>query len=71
MKRLFCTVVTDFDGQFDSPLIFHTKAETSEQAEDRARGELVEYHELASLDEVDDMFDIFTFEVTEADIIEV
>ena len=71
MKRLFCTIVTDFDGQFDSPLIFHTKAETMQKAEDHARGELVEYHELASLDEVDNMFDICTFEVTETDIIEI
>jgi hypothetical protein len=68
MKRLFCTIVTDFDGH---SLIFHTKAETMQKAEDHARGELVECHELASLDEVDNMFDILTFEVTETGIIEI
>jgi hypothetical protein len=68
MKRLFCTVVTDFDGTLDSPIIFHIKAITMEKAEECAREQLVEYGYEDS--ELDDLFETFTFEVGEADIIE-
>lgn len=68
MKRLFCSVVTDFDGVLESPVIFHIKADTMDHAEKCTREQLVElgYED----EELDDLFEIFTFEVSEADIIE-
>lgn len=68
MKRLFCTVVTDFDGTLESPVIFHIRAETMDHAETCAREQLVELGYEDS--ELDDMFDMFTFPVQERDIIE-
>lgn len=68
MKRLFCTVVTDYDGTLESPIIFHIKAETMEKAEECSRELIVEYGYEDG--ELDDLFDMFTFEVTEADITE-
>jgi hypothetical protein len=69
MKKLFCTVVTDYDGQFESPLIYHTRAVDKETAERRATDELEEFG--YSPEEQDERFDIFTFEVTDLDIVEV
>lgn len=69
MKRLFCTVVSSLDGSLDSPLIFHIKAETMAKAEERAREELCSYYEYKD-EELDDIFETFTFEVGEVDIIE-
>ena len=68
MKRLFCTVVTDFDGTMESPLIFHIKAESMQKAEECSRELLMEhgYEEK----ELDDLFDLFTFEVLDVDIVE-
>jgi len=68
MKRLFCTVVTDLNGTFESPIIFHIQAETMDHAEKCTREQLVEsgYGD----ETIDDSFDMFTFEVSEADIIE-
>lgn len=68
MKRLFCSVVTDFDGTFDSPIIFHIRAETMEHAEKCTREQLLEYG--YSEEMIDEHFEMFTFEVSEADIIE-
>lgn len=68
MKRLFCTVVTDFDGTLESPIIFHIKAESMEHAEKCARELMVEYNYEEK--ELDDFFDMFTFEVRETDITE-
>ena len=68
MKRLFCSVVTDFNGTFDSPVIFHIRAETMDHAEKCTREQLVEYG--YDNDTIDDNFDMFTFEVNEVDIIE-
>ena len=67
-KRLFCTVVTDFDGTLESPVIFHINAITMDHAERCAREQLVELGYEDS--ELDDTFDMFTFEVSEADIID-
>lgn len=67
-KRLFCTVVTDFDGTLESPVIFHINAITMDHAETCAREQLVELGYEDS--ELDDMFDMFTFEVSATDIIE-
>lgn len=68
MKRLFCTVVTDYEGQLDSPWIFHIKAETQEKAEVCAIEQLKEngYDD----DMIKDFFEFFTFPVREEDIIE-
>jgi hypothetical protein len=68
MKRLFCTVATDVTGELDSPIIFHIRAETMDKAEECANGLLREhaFHGKA----VEDIFDTFTFEVTEEDITE-
>jgi len=68
MKRLFCTEVTDLNGTFESPIIFHIQAETMDHAEKCTREQLVEsgYGD----ETIDDSFDMFTFEVSEADIIE-
>jgi hypothetical protein len=68
MKRLFCTVVTDINGVLESPIVWHVNAETMQKAEDLAREMLVEYnYDDANIDEI---FDIFTFEVTSSEIIE-
>lgn len=68
MKRLFCTVVTDINGVLESPIVWHVNAETMQKAEDLAREMLVEYnYDDANIDEI---FDIFTFEVTKSEIIE-
>jgi hypothetical protein len=68
MKRLFCTSVTDFDGNLEGPIIFHIKAETMQHAEACAREQLIESgYDDAS---IDDTFDMFTFEVSESDIVE-
>ena len=69
MKKLFCTVVTDFDGTLDSPIIYHTRAEDVESVEKHVREELVELG--WNDEELDDLFDIFTFPVRQEDIIEV
>ena len=68
MKRLFCTVVTDLNGTFESPIIYHIKAETMDHAEQCMREQLVE----AGYDDetLDESFETFTFAVTEMDIIE-
>jgi hypothetical protein len=68
MKRLFCSVVTDFNGTFDSPVIFHIRAETMDHAEECTREQLVEYG--YDKETIDDNFDMFTFPVQEGDIIE-
>lgn len=68
MKKLFCTVVTDYDGQLESPIIYHTKCETKEQAEVHVHEELVEYG--YDVETIDETFDIFSFEITERDIVE-
>ena len=68
MKRLFCTVVTDFQGTFESPVIFHTQAETMDHAEKCTREQLVEYG--YDTETIDEHFEMITFEVSEADIIE-
>jgi hypothetical protein len=69
MKKLFCTVVTDYDGTLAGPMIFHTRAEKPADVEPHIREELCE---LGFEDSVlDDIFEVFTFEVSDLDIIEV
>lgn len=52
----------------ESPTIYHIKAETVEAAQAYVKEDLMEmgYNE----DEVLDVFDLFTFEIKETDIIE-
>ena len=71
MKKLFCVVVSDagYSTGLDSPVIFHIKCEQSEQAEDEVKGMMVD--EYGYDGEAIDEFDIFSFEVTDADIIEI
>jgi len=71
MKKLFCVVLTDLEGFLESPMIYHIKAETQHQAEEKALSELVE--NLAGIDTIEEAvesFDPFSFEVTDLDIIE-
>jgi hypothetical protein len=70
MKKLFCAVVSDPDDVYGlvSPIIYHIKGNNSTQVEDAVR-EMLE-------DEYDyepkwiEQLDIFTFEVTDVEIIE-
>jgi hypothetical protein len=70
MKKLFCIVVTDPSGDIglDSPIIFHIKGNNQTQVED-ATNELLEDEYGYDADIVKGL-DIFSFEVTDLDIIE-
>jgi hypothetical protein len=71
MKKLFCVVLTDLEGLLESPMIYHIKAETQHQAEEKAMTELMEG--LAGLDTIEDVieeFDLFAFPIEDTDIIE-
>ena len=72
MKKLFCVVVTDPDYVIglDSPIIFHIKCEDSNTAEEEAVSEMI--GEEYGYDPQDvDRLDVFSFEVTDLDIIEI
>jgi hypothetical protein len=72
MKKLFCVVVTDPDYVIglDSPIIFHIKCEDSRMAEEEAVSEMI--GEDYGYDPQDvEQLDIFAFEVTDLDIIEI
>jgi hypothetical protein len=70
-KKLYCVVVSDPHGELglDSPVVFHVKSESQDSAEiivsEELLGEDYDYDK-------DDLayLDMFTFEVTELDIIE-
>ncbi len=70
-KKLYCVVVSDPHGALglDSPVVFHVKSESQDSAEiivsEELLGEDYDYDK-------DDLayLDMFTFEVTELDIIE-
>jgi hypothetical protein len=70
MKKLFCTVVTDPTGftSLESPIVFHTRCEDQDRADDNVREILVDDYSFEP--ECVDNFDIFTFEVSEDEIIE-
>ena len=71
MKKLFCVVVTDLDYVIglDGPIIFHIKCEDANTAEETAVNEMA--GEDYGYDPQDvDRLDIFSFEVTDLDIIE-
>jgi hypothetical protein len=70
MKQLFCVVVADAHEMvgLDSPIIFHIKCEDSDKAEEAVKEMLEEEYEYDA--EVVEGLDIFSFEVTDLDIIE-
>lgn len=71
MKKLFCVVVTDPDYVIglDSPIIFHIKCEDSNTAEEEAFNEMAGEDYGYDPQAIEDL-DIFAFEVTDEDIIE-
>lgn len=73
MKKLFCVVVSDagygYDVGLDSPVIFHIKCKESEKAKDEVKKMMAD--EYGYDEEVIDELDIFSFEVTDVDIIEI
>ena len=71
MKKLFCVVVTDpaFVIGLDSPMIVHIKCEDSNTAEETAVNVMVGEEYGYDPQDVDNL-DIFSFEVTDLDIIE-
>jgi hypothetical protein len=69
MKKLFCTIVTDFHGVLDSPIVYHTRAVDTQAVEKHVREELTE---LGYEDgDLDDVFDLFTFPVRPEDIVDI
>ena len=70
MKKLFCVVVADAHEMvgLDSPIVFHIKCEDSEKAEAATREMLEEEYGYDS--QIVEDLDIFAFEVTDLDIIE-
>lgn len=70
-KKLYCVVVTDPAGELglDSPVIFHVKAELPEKAENIVNEELLSEDYGYEEDDIA-ILEMFTFEVTELDIIE-
>jgi hypothetical protein len=70
MKKLFCVVVTDpaWVIGLDSPIIFHIKCEDSNQAEESVVNDMVGEEYGYDPQDVDNL-DIFSFEVTDSDII--
>jgi hypothetical protein len=71
MKKLFCVAVTDPNNVYgvESPIIFHIKCEDSNQAEDAVREMLEEEYEFEP--EWIDGLEIFTYELTDANIVEI
>jgi hypothetical protein len=72
-KKLYCVVVTDpadVLGCLDSPIIFHIRTTSSDQAEVKVKEELCSEDEYGYDPDDVESLDIFTFEVTELDILE-
>jgi hypothetical protein len=71
MKELFCVVVTDpnYVIGLDSPIIFHVECESREQAEDFVVEELSSEEDYGYPPEDVESLDIFSFSVTDLDII--
>jgi len=76
MKKLFCVVLTvpvwiDKEGFLKSPLIYHIKAETQHQAEEKAMLDMIEtFDGLSHPEDVMESFNLFSFPVEDTDIIE-
>jgi hypothetical protein len=71
MKQLFCVVVTDIDYVIglDSPIIFHVECDSQEQAEAFAIEDLSSQEDYGYEKEDVDALDVFSFPVTDLDII--
>jgi len=71
MKKLFCVVVTDPNEVIGlvSPIIFHVECENKGQAEDFALEDLSSEEDYGYEKEDVDALDIFSFPVTDLDII--
>jgi hypothetical protein len=71
MKKLFCVVVSDPNNVYglESPIIFHVKSDDSNRADDAVR-EMLEEEYGYEKEWIDD-FEIFTFEVSDSEIIEI
>ena len=71
MKQLFCVVVTDPNEVIglDSPIIFHVECERQEQAEEFALEDLSSEEDYGYDPEDVRCLDIFSFPVTDLDII--
>jgi hypothetical protein len=71
MKQLFCVVVTD-PGEvigLISPIIYHIECETKSQAEDFVKDELTSEEDYGYDQEDVETLDLFTFPVTDLDIV--
>ena len=71
-KKLYCVVVTDpadVLGCLESPIIFHIKTDEAPAAEAKVIEELTSEDYGYDIEDVAGL-DIFTFEVTELDIVE-
>jgi hypothetical protein len=71
MKQLFCVVVTD-PGEvigLISPIIYHIKCENKSQAEDFVKDELTSEEDYGYDQEDVETLDLFTFPVTDLDIV--
>jgi hypothetical protein len=71
MKQLFCVVVTDPNEVIglDSPIIFHVECESQEQAESFALKDLSSEEDYGYDFDALNFIDIFSFPVTDLDII--
>ena len=71
MSQLFCVVVTDPNEVIGlvSPIVFHVECENKEQAEDFALGDLSSEEDYGYEPEDVECLDIFSFPVTDLDII--
>ena len=71
MKKLFCVVVADAHEMvgLDSPIVFHIKCEDSDKAEEAVKEMLEEEYGYDA--EIIEDLDIFAFEVTDLDIIDI
>ena len=71
MKQLFCVVVTDPNEVIglDSPIIFHVECGGQEQAEAFALEDLSSEEDYGYEKEDVDALDVFSFPVTDLDII--
>jgi len=72
-KKLYCVVVTDpadVLGCLESPIIFHVRTTSSDRAETKVKGELISEDYDYDPEVVENGLDIFTFELSNLDILE-
>jgi hypothetical protein len=72
-KKLYCVVVTDpadVLGCLESPIIFHVRTTSRDRAEAKVKGELISEDYDYDPEAVENGLDIFTFELSNLDILE-